>query len=120
NDLISKYNEELKKYEEKTKIINDLIQEILNLFWSNISMSDLLNKEREKIYLNLNIEKLLKISNKNSQHILNDLLTKMKELQSNSNKKQFTNDIHQYLNTKINHELTLNQYQIRLPIKLKL
>ncbi|CAF0846594.1 unnamed protein product, partial [Didymodactylos carnosus] len=116
-EAMNRYNQQLDKYKEKRKQINHLMQEIIDLFWSNISMSDLLNKEREKIYLHLNIEKLLQLSNEDPQSILNGLLTKMKELQTNSNKKQFTNKMHQYLNKEINQQLNSSQYKIVVPIE---
>ncbi|CAF1146824.1 unnamed protein product [Adineta steineri] len=118
--LISKYKDELTRYEEEKKKLNDLIQKIVDLFWSNISNSDLLNKEREKTYVILNIEKLLKLCNTdfaNAESILIDLQTKIRGLQKNSDKKQFTNDIHMYLNKKINSEL-YKFPNIILPINL--
>lgn len=102
------------------KNLNNSIKEIVNLFWSNISMSDLLNKERERTYFNLNIEKLLNISNVNYEKqisILKDWLNNLKQLQLNSNKKQFTNDIHKYLNTEINQQLSQSK-KIILPVEI--
>ncbi|CAF1099219.1 unnamed protein product [Adineta steineri] len=115
-----KYKEEMNKYEQRKKSLNNSIQEIIKLFWSNISNSDLLNKEREKAYVNVNIEKLLKLFNddKDKQELfLTNILSKLKELQSNSDKKQFTNKFHMYLNEQINTELNQTS-KIIIPIEL--
>ncbi|UJR21058.1 hypothetical protein I4U23_024158 [Adineta vaga] len=115
-----KYKDELTKYEEEKKSLNDLIQKIIDLFWFNISTSDLLNKEREKSCVNLNIEKLLKLSNADHNKqliILKDLLTEIEKLQTIPDKKQFINKVHIYLNNQINSDLC--QFtKIILPIKL--
>ena len=109
NQLFIRYKNGLSQYEKIKKTLYLSIKAIIDLFWANVSMSDLLNKEREKTYLNISIEKLLIISNVDhgqQKSILNDILNKLKKLQSNPNKKQFTNEIHKHLNNQINKELS--------------
>ncbi|CAF1039292.1 unnamed protein product [Adineta steineri] len=115
-----KYKEEMNNYAQRKKSLTDSIQEIIELFWSNISSSDILNKEREKAYVNVNIEKLLQLSNndKNKQELfLRNILIKLEELQIDSDKKQFTNKFHMYLNEQINTELNQTS-KIIIPIEL--
>ncbi|CAF0958688.1 unnamed protein product [Adineta steineri] len=115
-----KYKEELNNYEQIKKSLNDSIQEIITLFWSNVENSDVLNKEREKTYVNLNTEKLLKLNDgdfNKQKSILTNILTKIKELQLQSDKNEFINEVHKYLNNQINTELNKTP-KISIPIKL--